>query len=330
MEDLLTAKALSVHYHTRKGPVLAVDGVTFGLAEGQTLGVVGETGCGKSTLGKAILGVLPPRTEVSGSLQLRGKELLHLPEAEYRRLRGEELALIFQDPMTRLDPLMTIRDHFIETVHAHDKTASKAEAAERAAKVLRSMGIPESRLDHYPHEFSGGMRQRIMIAMALSERPSLLIADEPTSALDITIQAQVLTLMKELIEEIRTSILFISHDLGVIAEVCDRVAVMYAGKVVEDAPVGELFAKPLHPYTQGLLESIVSMDSLKVEVGAHLPTIPGTVPDLLSPPSGCRFHPRCKYAFDRCSREDPSLRTRPAGHPVACHLYDEGVPHAAE
>lgn len=314
MANVLEAGDLSVHYHTRKGPVLAVDGVTFGLEEGQTLGVVGETGCGKSTLGKAILGILPPRTEVSGSLTLRGKELLHLPEAEYRRLRGEELALIFQDPMTRLDPLMTIRDHFIETVRAHDKDVSKAEAVARAAKVLRSMGIPESRLDHYPHEFSGGMRQRIMIAMALVLRPKLLVADEPTTALDVIVEAQILEILQDLRRAYRMSLLLITHNLGIVAEVADRTAVMYAGKLVEIGPVEGVFRHAIHPYTQGLLASTISLKT------KELRSIDGAPPSLFDPPKGCRFHPRCAFAKDICKEKEPPMIEYRPGHSAACHF----------
>ena len=314
MANVLQARDLSVHYRTRKGPVLAVDGVTFGLDEGQTLGVVGETGCGKSTLGKAILGILPPRSEVSGSLTLRGKELLHLPEAEYRRMRGEELALIFQDPMTRLDPLMTIRDHFVETVRAHDKEASKEVAAARAVKVLRSMGIPESRLDHYPHEFSGGMRQRIMIAMALVLRPKLLVADEPTTALDVIVEAQILEILQDLRRAYRMSLLLITHNLGIVAEVADRTAVMYAGKLVELGPVDGVFRHPIHPYTQGLLASTISLAT------KELRSIDGAPPSLLDPPKGCRFHPRCAFAKDVCRSEEPPLLEYRPGHQAACHF----------
>lgn len=317
MEDVLEARDLVVHYHTRKGPVLAVDGITFGLAEGQTLGVVGETGCGKSTLGKAILGILPPRTEIRGSLKLRGKELLGLSEAEYRHLRGEDLALIFQDPMTRLDPLMTIRDHFIETVRAHDKEASKEEAAARAARVLRSMGIPESRLDHYPHEFSGGMRQRIMIAMALVLRPKLLVADEPTTALDVIVEAQILEILQDLRRAYRMSLLLITHNLGIVAEVADRTAVMYAGKLVELGPVEGVFRHPIHPYTQGLLASTISMTT------KELRSIDGAPPSLLNPPQGCRFHPRCAYAKDICKEKEPPMVEYRPGHSAACHFGED-------
>ncbi len=314
MANVLEARNLSVHYRTRKGPVLAVDGVTFDLGEGQTVGVVGETGCGKSTLGKAILGVLPPRTEVSGSLKLRGKELLHLPEPEYRRMRGEDLALIFQDPMTRLDPLMTIRDHFVETVLAHDKRASKGQAAARAAKVLRSMGIPESRLDHYPHEFSGGMRQRIMIAMALVLRPKLLVADEPTTALDVIVEAQILEILQDLRRAYRMSLLLITHNLGIVAEIADRTAVMYAGKLVELGPVEGVFRHPIHPYTQGLLASTISLAT------KELRSIDGAPPSLLDPPKGCRFHPRCAFAKEVCRAEEPPLTEYRPDHAAACHF----------
>ncbi len=318
-ETLIEAKDLVVHYDTRRGPVLAVDGVTLRLAKGETLGVVGETGCGKSTLGKAILGILPPRTEVSGSLQLRGKELIHLAEPEYRRLRGEELALIFQDPMTRLDPLMTIRDHFIETIKVHDKRASKEDAVKRAAKVLRSMGIPESRLDHYPHEFSGGMRQRIMIAMALVLRPKLLVADEPTTALDVIVEAQILDILRDLRRAYAMSLILITHNLGIVAEICDRTAVMYAGKIVEIGPVDGVFRRPIHPYTAGLLASTIHLGT------KELRSIDGAPPSLLDPPTGCRFHPRCAFAKDVCKEKEPPMVEYRPDHLAACHFGGDFV-----
>jgi oligopeptide/dipeptide ABC transporter ATP-binding protein len=311
---ILEARDLRVHYHTKRGAVRAVDGVSFALGEGETLGVVGETGCGKSTLGKAILGLLPPRTDTSGSLRLRGRELLGIPASEYRRLRGEELALIFQDPMTRLDPLMTIRNHFVETIRVHDRKVSKREATEQAAKALRSMGIPGSRLDHYPHEFSGGMRQRIMIAMALVLRPKLLIADEPTTALDVIVEAQILEILRDLRRAYSMSIILITHNLGIIAEVCHRVAVMYAGRIVELGSVDGIFRQPIHPYTQGLLASTISLKT------KELKSIDGLPPSLLDPPPGCRFHPRCPYAKDVCSKEEPVMVEFRPGHFAACHF----------
>jgi len=313
-EPILQAQHLRVHYRTKRGPVRAVDGVSFDLALGETLGIVGETGCGKSTLGKAILGILPPRTEISGHLRFRGRELVGLPEAEYRRLRGEEIALIFQDPMTRLDPLMTIKDHFVETIRAHDRTVSTAEAVSRAVKVLRSMGIPETRIDHYPHEFSGGMRQRIMIALALVLNPKLLVADEPTTALDVIVEAQILEILRDLRRAYSMSLILITHNLGIVAEVCDRVAVMYAGQLAENGAVEGIFRKPIHPYSQGLLASTISVNT------KELRSIDGVPPSLLDPPTGCRFHPRCPYAQPICSTDEPKMTEYRPGHFASCHF----------
>jgi oligopeptide/dipeptide ABC transporter ATP-binding protein len=313
-EAILEAKALKVHYKTRRGPIHAVDGVDFDLHVGETLGVVGETGCGKSTLAKSILGLLPPGTRWEGSLKFRGKELLSLRPSEFRKLRGEELALIFQDPMTRLDPLMTIRDHFLETIRAHRPEVSKEEATARAVEALRSMGVPESRLNHYPHEFSGGMRQRIMIAMAIVLKPKLLVADEPTTALDVIVEAQILDILRELKRAYGMSLLLITHNLGIVAEVCDRAAVMYAGKFAELGPVDDVFRRPIHPYTQGLLASTIHLGTTQLQ------SIDGTPPSLLAPPSGCRFHPRCKYAKDICVREEPAIIEYRPGHVAACHF----------
>jgi peptide/nickel transport system ATP-binding protein len=313
-ESILQAHDLRVHYRTKRGPVRAVDGVSFDLALGETLGVVGETGCGKSTLGKAILGILPPRTEVSGHLKFRDRELVGLPEADYRHLRGEEIALIFQDPMTRLDPLMTIKHHFIETIRAHDRTVSTAEAEARAVKVLRSMGIPETRIDHYPHEFSGGMRQRIMIALALVLNPKLLVADEPTTALDVIVEAQILEILRDLRRAYSMSLILITHNLAIVAEVCDRVAVMYAGQVAELGPVDDIFRKPIHPYTQGLLASTISINT------KQLRSIDGVPPSLLDPPTGCRFHPRCPHAQAICSTDEPRMIEYRSGDLASCHF----------
>ncbi len=313
-ETLLEARDLNVHYATRRGAVRAVDGVAFDLHAGETLGVVGETGCGKSTLGKAILGILPPRTEVTGSLRFRGKELLGLPEDEYRRLRGEELSVIFQDPMTRLDPLMTVRDHFLEEIRSHERSVSTRAAVERAEKVLRSMGIPPSRLEYYPHELSGGMRQRIMIAMALVLRPKLLVADEPTTALDVIVEAQILDILKDLRRAYSMSLLLITHNLGIVAETADRAAVMYAGKLAELGPVVDIFRRPIHPYTQGLLASTIHLGT------KELRSIDGVPPSLLEPPTGCRFHPRCPYAKEICTAEEPPMVEYRPGQFAACHF----------
>jgi len=311
---LLEARDLSVHYTTRRGPVKAVDGVTFDLRAGETLGVVGETGCGKSTLGKAILGILPRRTKVEGSLKFHGKQLLGMPEDEYRRMRGEELSVIFQDPMTRLDPLMTVRDHFLEAIRSHDRSVSSDDAQERAEKALRSMGIPPSRLEYYPHELSGGMRQRIMIAMALVLRPQLLVADEPTTALDVIVEAQILDILRDLRNAASMALLLITHNLGIVAETADRAAVMYAGRLAELGPVADIFRRPIHPYTQGLLASTIHLGT------KELRSIDGTPPSLLDPPSGCRFHPRCPYAKEICTTKEPPMVEYRPGQFAACHF----------
>jgi oligopeptide/dipeptide ABC transporter ATP-binding protein len=313
-DAVLEAQDLCVHYGTKRGPVRAVDGVDFELRAGETLGVVGETGCGKSTLAKAILGLLPPGTRVKGSLRLRGRDLLRLSPSEYRKLRGEELALIFQDPMSRLDPLMTVRDHFVETIRVHDPAVATREAVRRAAEALRAMGIPNNRLNHYPHEFSGGMRQRIMIAMAVVLRPKVLVADEPTTALDVIVEAQILDILRDLKRAYGMSLLLITHNLGIVAEVCDRAAVMYAGKLVEIGEVGDVFRRPIHPYTQGLLASTIHLKT------AELRSIDGQPPSLLDPPPACRFHPRCAFAKAICTQEEPAtLQYRP-GQSAACHF----------
>ena len=312
-DAVLEAEDLRVHYQTRRGPVHAVDGVSFTVREGETIGVVGETGCGKSTLGKAILGILPPRTRVEGRLQFGERNLTSLPEEPFRKIRGRDIALIFQDPVTRLDPLLTIEAHFVETIAAHEKVPRK-EAVDRAVKALASMGIPESRLRHYPHEFSGGMRQRIMIAMSLVMHPKLLIADEPTTSLDVIVEAQILEILEDLRRAYKMSVLLITHNLGIVAEVCDRVAVMYAGQFVELGSVYDVFKRPVHPYTRGLLQSTIHMDS------KELYSIDGLPPDLVDPPAACRFHPRCPYAKEICSTRDPNWIEYRPGHFASCHF----------
>jgi len=282
---------------------------------GETLGIVGETGCGKSTFGKSILGVLPRKTQVEGRILFKGKNLARLTEPEIRAIRGKEIALIFQDPMTRLNPLMRVEDHFVEEISAH-KSSSRSEARTKAGDALRSMGIPESRFRNYPHEFSGGMRQRIMIAMAIVLQPSLLIADEPTTSLDVITEAQILQILEDLKRAHSMSLILITHNLGIIAEVCDRVAVFYAGKLVELGSVEDIFAHPIHPYTQGLLGSVIYLDS------RELRSIEGFPPDLLSPPPGCRFHPRCPYAQQVCKETVPPLVEFKPGHFAAC-LFGE-------
>jgi len=313
MEEVLEAEGLRVHYTTRRGFVKAVDGVSFRVYEGETLGIVGETGCGKSTLGKAILSILPPRTKVEGALRFQGQDMGSLRPDKLREIRGKDIALIFQDPMTRLDPLFTVEDHFVETIRAHEHV-SKAEAIVRAVKALASMGIPESRMKHYPHEFSGGMRQRIMIAMSVVMNPKLLIADEPTTSLDVIVEAQILEILADLRRAYKMSLLLITHNLGIVAEVCDRVAVMYAGKFVELGGVRDVFRQPIHPYTQGLLHSVIHLES------KELYSIAGHPPDLVDPPPACRFHPRCPHAKEICHIEEPAWVEFRPGHFAACHF----------
>lgn len=313
MDELLRLEDLSVHYKTLRGEVRAIDGVSMGLPAGETVGVVGETGCGKSTLGKAVLGVLPPGTRVTGEVRFQGKDLLAMSEPDLRELRGRDLALIFQDPTTRLNPLMTIDAHFVETIRAHEDV-SEEEARERARDALTSMGIPESRMRNFPHEFSGGMRQRIMIALALVLRPSLLVADEPTTSLDVIVEAGILEILEDLKRAYKMSLLLITHNLGIVAEVCDRVAVLYAGRLVEIGSVRDIFARPIHPYTRGLLKSVIHLET------KELFSIDGSPPDLYAPPPGCRFHPRCPFAKDICRTEDPPVVEFRPGQRAACHF----------
>jgi peptide/nickel transport system ATP-binding protein len=329
---LLEIEDLRVVFHGDRGRTThAVDGVDLKVARGTTLGLVGESGCGKSVTSLAIMGLLPRNSsDVSGSVRFDGVDLLHLPDAALRDLRGDRLAMIFQEPMTSLNPSYTIGEQIIETIVRH-RDVSRTQARDRALEMLQRVGIPSpwQRLDDYPHKLSGGMRQRVMIAMALSCGPQLLIADEPTTALDVTIQAQILDLMRELKAESDAAIILITHDLGVVAEICDDVAVMYAGQLVEHAPVDKLFERPEHPYTVGLLASIPRLDR---EADA-LATIEGTLPDMSEPPVGCRFAPRCPFGDVRCATVAPPVVRIDATHwsrcfktPLVAHVPEKWTP----
>lgn len=320
MDSLLKVDGLQVQFQTKKGVNTSVDGVSFSIEKGEILGIVGESGCGKSVTSLSILQLLGTNAKISqGSIQLEGRELLGLSEEEMCKIRGNEIAMIFQDPMTALNPTLTIGEQLIEPLVIH-QGYSKADARREAVEVLKKVGIaaPEKRMKEYPHQLSGGMRQRVMIAMAVSCAPKLLIADEPTTALDVTIQAQILELMLELREKMNTAIILITHDMGVVAETADNILVLYAGKVVEYGSVKEIFNAPKHPYTQGLLSSIPPLE----EDVEELNTIDGTVPAPGQMPSGCRFGPRCPYADARCGKEQPGLYPADSSM-VSCFKFAE-------
>jgi len=316
-EHLLEVRNLCTYFHTEEGLGKAVDGVSFELRRGETLGLVGESGCGKSVSALSVMRLIPqpPGQIESGEILFAGRDLLRLSEEEMCRVRGDEIAMIFQEPMTSLNPVLTCGFQITESVILH-QGVSKQEARNRAIEMLRLVGIPapEQRVDEYPHQLSGGMRQRVMIAMALSCNPQLLIADEPTTALDVTIQAQILELLQRLQEELKMAVLMITHDLGVIAEVADRVAVMYAGQVVEYASTRDLFNSPQHPYTRGLMQSVPRLD----ESRERLDIISGIVPDAREFPEGCRFAPRCPLAEDRCRSASVELRALSEEHLGRC------------
>ncbi len=304
-------------YPTRIGNVRAVDHVSFSLQKGQTLGVVGESGCGKSTLGFSVIRLVPsPGIITEGSVIVDGTDIMRLSEKEMRRLRGH-VGFIFQDPMTSLNPVKRIGDHFVEFIRAHEKNVSAEDTLERARKILESLGILPERVNDYPHQFSGGMRQRVMIGLGLALKPKLLIADEPTTSLDVIVEAQILELMNKLKKEYDLTLILITHNIGIIAEMADTVAVMYAGRMVEFGPTTDIFENPLHPYTKGLLESAPNIKHPERSMRA----IPGSPPDLMNPPSGCKFHPRCPHAFEPCALREPLLLHRERQR-VACHLYD--------
>ena len=318
---LLEVKNLRVEFPTRRGTLVAVDDVSFALAAGEVLGVVGESGAGKSMTGSAIIGLLePPGRIASGQVLLEGQRIDNLPYEQMRRIRGRRIGAIFQDPLTSLNPLYTVGQQLTETIVTH-LDLSAAQARTRAIELLADTGIPapERRIDHYPHQFSGGMRQRVVIALALAANPRLVVADEPTTALDVSIQAQIISLLKKLCREHGTAVMLVTHDMGVIAETADRVAVMYAGRIAEIGPVADVIHRPQHPYTKGLMGSIPTMG----HEAERLAQIEGSMPRLTDIPAGCAYHPRCPQAFERCQRERPDLLPAGASR-AACWLHDAG------
>ncbi len=329
--NLLEVRDLRTEFRSGGSVFAAVDGVSFSLAPGETLGIVGESGCGKSVTSLSIMRLVPnpPGRIAGGEIRLEGRNLLDLPESEMRSVRGDAVSMIFQEPMTSLNPVQTVGEQIVEAIRLHRAVAA-AEARNRALEMLRLVKIPspETRLDEYPHQLSGGMRQRVMIAMALACDPKILIADEPTTALDVTIQAQILDLLQDMKDRFGMAVMLITHAMGVVAETAQRVVVMYAGKVVEEALVDDLFGDPRHPYTQGLIRSIPRID-LDAEHKTRLEAIGGSVPILINPPVGCRFAPRCKFAMDVCTEKEPLLREVSPGHRMACHLGDTGLGGAA-
>ena len=321
---LLEVKDLQTQFPTRSGLVRAVDGVSFYLDRGELLGLVGESGCGKSITALSVMRLIaPPGKIVNGEILFDGKDLLKLSDAEMRQMRGDDIAMIFQDPMTSLNPVFTVGEQIAEALRLH-RRLSRRDARRATIEAMREVAIPDParRVDDYPHQLSGGMRQRVMIAMALACNPKLLIADEPTTALDVTIQAQILELLNELRKQRDLAVLLITHDLGVVAEVADRVAVMYTGRIVEESPVDELFARPKHPYTEGLLRSVPKLTSEHVAKKERLDTIEGTVPRPTDLPPGCHFAPRCPHRMPRCTQEDIPLYELDGSVKVRCVLYD--------
>jgi peptide/nickel transport system ATP-binding protein len=321
---LLDIRGLKTHFKTDDGWMHAVDGVDIAIDPGQTVCVVGESGCGKSVTAKTVLKLIdmPPGKIVAGQVLWQGRDLVPLSMREMQKIRAKEIAIVFQEPMTSLNPVFTIGEQIAESVRLHEGL-SRAEAMNRAVEMLKLVNIPtpERRVKDYPHQFSGGMRQRVMIAIALACNPKLLIADEPTTALDVTIQAQILDLMQDLKDRLGMAVMLITHAMGVVAEVAQKVVVMYAGKVIEEAPVAPLFARPLHPYTQGLIRSIPRID-LAAAHKTRLEALPGTVPKLIEPREGCRFAARCRWAIPECSAATPPLRELTPGHKVACILAE--------
>jgi len=324
--SVLSVRNLQVEFASRRGTLRAIDGVSFDIAKGEVLGVVGESGAGKSVTGLAVIGLIDPPGRISGGeILLSGLRVDNLPPEEMRKVRGKRIGMIFQDPLTSLNPLYRVGDQIIETIKTHTNLTDQ-QARKRAIDLLAEVGIsaPEKRIDGYPHEFSGGMRQRVVIALALCAEPELIIADEPTTALDVSVQAQIISLIKRLGRDHGTAVMLVTHDMGVIAETCDRVAVMYAGRVAEIGPVQEVIQNPLHPYAKGLMGAIPTLAG----EDKRLVQIPGSMPRLSAIPPGCSFNPRCSFAFDRCRIDRPEP-LRQGTQAVACHLYDRATETAA-
>ena len=320
-ENILEVHDLEIRYVTDEETVQAVNDITFSLERGESIGLVGETGAGKTTTALGIMGLVPdpPGEIVKGSILFEGEDLLKLSEKQMRRIRGGKISMIFQDPMTALNPVFTVEDQIAEGIAIHEHISEK-EALIKAREMLEAVGIPQERGKEFPHQFSGGMKQRVVIAIALACSPSILIADEPTTALDVTIQAQVLEMIKELRQKYDMSMLLITHDLGVVAEICDEVSVIYAGSVVEHGTLEDVFNHPRHPYTEGLFNSVPDLDN----PDAELKPIKGLMPDPVNLPVGCAFCPRCEYAMERCRMEKPGKSFRNGTHFVRCHLYGDG------
>jgi peptide/nickel transport system ATP-binding protein len=318
---LIELEDLHVSYLSQRGPVRAVDGVSFTLRPGEVLGLAGESGSGKSTVAQAILRILqPPAVITGGQVLFAGRDILSMSDDELEQFRWRDVSMVFQSAMNALNPVMTIGDQMVDAIRAHERVSTR-EARQRAVDLLKIVGIEAGRIDSYPHELSGGMRQRAVIAIALTLNPPLMIMDEPTTALDVVVQREIMWQISELKRTLGFSILFITHDISLLVEISDRIAIMYAGQIVELAPARDLFERPLHPYTQGLMSSFPSLTGER----RKLTGIPGSPPDLVSPPSGCRFHPRCPKRFEICDRIVPKLTEVEPGHWVACHLFPEVV-----
>jgi peptide/nickel transport system ATP-binding protein len=320
-QSLITVDALTVEYWTRRGKIRAVENVSFSLDKAETIGIVGESGSGKSTLGLSLIDLVPfPGKIIKGKIILKGKEVLKFRKDDLRNLRGKEICYVFQDPMTSLNPVKKIGAHFVELIRTHEPRVTKQEALKRAKKMLRDVGIQPERINDYPHQLSGGMRQRVMIGLAITLRPSVVIADEPTTALDVIVQAKILDLLNTLRDAYGMALILITHDLSIVLQRSDSIIVMYAGQIVEYASSTEIYSNPRHPYTQGLLNSIPNIELADQKLEA----ISGSPPDLLNLPKGCRFWPRCYCAFEKCRREIPPLIKSETGHLTRCFLYEEG------